>query len=89
MLFYYQYACTQITDLLENLLEAALRGAVAAVQRHRLAVLVPDDLHLDVPRAGAKLHEEDGRPDHLVRNLCIHACMHSFHTRGGRGGGYS
>ena len=47
--------------LLEDLLEAALRRAVAPVQRDGVAVLVADDLDLQVARAGHQLHDEDGR----------------------------
>lgn len=62
--------CVRVpTNLLENLLEAALRGAVAPVERHRLPVLVPDDLHLDVPGAAAQLHQEDRRAHNFVGHL--------------------
>ncbi len=47
--------------LLEDLLEAALGGAVSAIQRDGVAVLVADDLHFQVSRAGHELHDEDGR----------------------------
>lgn len=45
-----------LPHLLEDLLKSALRGAVSAVDGHRLPMLIPDDLHFDVPGAGAKLH---------------------------------
>mmetsp|Transcript_92515 Transcript_92515/g.239543 ORF Transcript_92515/g.239543 Transcript_92515/m.239543 type:complete len:542 (+) Transcript_92515:5342-6967(+) len=48
--------------LLEDLLEAALRGAVSAVECHGAPVLVADDLHLDVARPLTELHHEDGGP---------------------------
>mmetsp|Transcript_92557 Transcript_92557/g.238955 ORF Transcript_92557/g.238955 Transcript_92557/m.238955 type:complete len:311 (-) Transcript_92557:528-1460(-) len=46
--------------LLEDLLEAALRRAITAVQCHCVAMLVADDLHLDVAGTLAELHDEDG-----------------------------
>ena len=45
----------------EDLLEAALRGAVSPVESDGVAVLVADDLDLQVSRAGHELHDEDGR----------------------------
>mmetsp|Transcript_92516 Transcript_92516/g.239567 ORF Transcript_92516/g.239567 Transcript_92516/m.239567 type:complete len:559 (+) Transcript_92516:3-1679(+) len=47
---------------LEDFLEAALRGAVSAVECHGAPVLVADDLHLDVARPLTELHHEDGGP---------------------------
>mmetsp|Transcript_34666 Transcript_34666/g.97377 ORF Transcript_34666/g.97377 Transcript_34666/m.97377 type:complete len:1206 (-) Transcript_34666:28-3645(-) len=55
--------------LLEDLLEPALRGAVAADERDDLPVLIPDQLHLEVARAGAELHHEDGGARHLGGDL--------------------
>merc|ERR1719258_493228 len=55
--------------LLEDLLEAALRRAVAPVQRDGVAVLVADDLDLQVPRAGHELHDEDRGTGLLVLDL--------------------
>lgn len=58
-------------SLLENLLEAALGGAVTAVQGHGVAVLVPDDLNLEVASVLAQLHEEDGGAYDLVLHLNV------------------
>mmetsp|Transcript_92513 Transcript_92513/g.239531 ORF Transcript_92513/g.239531 Transcript_92513/m.239531 type:complete len:252 (+) Transcript_92513:3-758(+) len=55
--------------LLENLLKAALRGAIAAVERNSIAMLVANNLHLDVPGALAQLHDEDRR---ARRRLVLH-----------------
>mmetsp|Transcript_45621 Transcript_45621/g.89126 ORF Transcript_45621/g.89126 Transcript_45621/m.89126 type:complete len:429 (+) Transcript_45621:4278-5564(+) len=57
--------------LLENLLEPPLRRTVASVQCHGVAVLVPHDLDLEMPRVLAQLHEKDGRSDDLVRHLDV------------------
>ena len=57
--------------LFENLLEAALRRAVAAAESDRVAVRVADDLHLKVARAHAELDEEDGRAGHLAEHLRV------------------
>mmetsp|Transcript_18949 Transcript_18949/g.55655 ORF Transcript_18949/g.55655 Transcript_18949/m.55655 type:complete len:1292 (+) Transcript_18949:3267-7142(+) len=57
--------------LLEDLLVAPLGGAVAAVERDGVAVLVADNLDLEVARLGTELHEEDGRAGHLVHHLGV------------------
>mmetsp|Transcript_32537 Transcript_32537/g.76880 ORF Transcript_32537/g.76880 Transcript_32537/m.76880 type:complete len:1302 (-) Transcript_32537:34-3939(-) len=57
--------------LLEDLLEAALRRAVAPAERDGVAVLVAHDLHLQVARALAELHEEDRRAGHLAQHLRV------------------
>ena len=44
---------------LDDLLVAALHGAVALVEVHEVAVAVTEDLHLDVPRAAHQLLEID------------------------------
>eukprot|EP00411_Alexandrium_monilatum_P081316 CAMPEP_0175615686 /NCGR_PEP_ID=MMETSP0096-20121207/65497_1 /TAXON_ID=311494 /ORGANISM="Alexandrium monilatum, Strain CCMP3105" /LENGTH=218 /DNA_ID=CAMNT_0016920831 /DNA_START=190 /DNA_END=842 /DNA_ORIENTATION=- len=51
--------------LLEDLLEAALRGAVSPIERQSVAVLVAEDLDLQVPGLAAQLHHEDGRARYL------------------------
>ena len=57
--------------LLEDLLEAALRRAVAPAERDRVAVRVAHDLHLEVARARAERDEEDGRAGHLAEYLRV------------------
>mmetsp|Transcript_32105 Transcript_32105/g.81797 ORF Transcript_32105/g.81797 Transcript_32105/m.81797 type:complete len:271 (-) Transcript_32105:669-1481(-) len=57
--------------LLEDLLEAALRRAVAPAEGDGVAVLVAHDLHLQVARTLAELHEEDGRAGHLAEHLRV------------------
>merc|ERR1719183_759678 len=57
--------------LLEDLLEAALGGAVTAVEGDGVAVLITDDLDLDVTGVLTELHEEDGRSDDLVGDLDV------------------
>lgn len=46
--------------LLEDLLKSALRRAVSAINGHRLPMLIPDDLHLNMPGTSTKLHQEYG-----------------------------
>ena len=54
--------------LLDDLLVAALHRAVAHADRPRRALPVGDDLHLDVPRAGDQLLEEQhARPEGPLR----------------------
>mmetsp|Transcript_106671 Transcript_106671/g.340411 ORF Transcript_106671/g.340411 Transcript_106671/m.340411 type:complete len:442 (-) Transcript_106671:363-1688(-) len=55
--------------LLEDFLEAALGGAIAAVECHGVSVLVADDLDLDVTGALAELHDKDGG---AWRRLVLH-----------------
>mmetsp|Transcript_48480 Transcript_48480/g.113585 ORF Transcript_48480/g.113585 Transcript_48480/m.113585 type:complete len:411 (-) Transcript_48480:359-1591(-) len=54
---------------LEDLLEAPLRRAVAAVQGNCIPVLVSHNLNFNVSSSLAKLHHKDGRSRHLVLNL--------------------
>ena len=70
-LLYHTHTDTQLThaDPSTHLLEAALGGAVAPVQRDGIAVLVADDLDLKVASAGAELHHEHGRARHLGLDL--------------------
>ena len=58
-------------SLLEDLLEAALGGAIASVESDGVAVLVADDLDLDVAGVLTELHEEDGGADDLVGDLNV------------------
>mmetsp|Transcript_13887 Transcript_13887/g.33108 ORF Transcript_13887/g.33108 Transcript_13887/m.33108 type:complete len:869 (-) Transcript_13887:356-2962(-) len=58
-------------SLLEDLLEAALGGAVTSVEGDGVAVLITDDLDLDVTCVLTELHEEDGRSDDLVGDLDV------------------
>ena len=58
-------------SLLEDLLEATLGGAITSVESDGVAVLVTDDLDLDVPGVLTELHEEDGRSDDLVGDLDV------------------
>ena len=46
---------------LENLLEATLRGAIPAVKRDSVTVLITNDLHLQVTRLRTELHHEHRR----------------------------
>mmetsp|Transcript_92558 Transcript_92558/g.238967 ORF Transcript_92558/g.238967 Transcript_92558/m.238967 type:complete len:442 (-) Transcript_92558:210-1535(-) len=55
--------------LLEDLLEATLRRAIAPVKSHCVPVLVTHNLHLDVAGALAELHDEDRR---ARRGLVLH-----------------
>mmetsp|Transcript_29724 Transcript_29724/g.95550 ORF Transcript_29724/g.95550 Transcript_29724/m.95550 type:complete len:470 (+) Transcript_29724:1674-3083(+) len=55
--------------LLDDLLVAALDGAVAGVHRADVAVLVRQQLHLQVAGLGRELHREDGGPGHLPAHL--------------------
>lgn len=48
-------------SLLDDLLVPALHGAVTAEQGDGIAILVSQDLHLQVPRVFRQLHDEDGR----------------------------
>mmetsp|Transcript_58005 Transcript_58005/g.147138 ORF Transcript_58005/g.147138 Transcript_58005/m.147138 type:complete len:364 (-) Transcript_58005:11-1102(-) len=56
-------------SLLEDLLEAALRGAVAPDQGDNLSVFITNKLYLQVSSSSAELHHEDGRPGNLGRDL--------------------
>src|SRR5215467_7669126 len=54
--------------LLDDLLVAALDGAIALVQMHDLAMAIAEDLHLDVPRLGeVALDEERARTEGSAR----------------------
>src|SRR5215472_15158258 len=54
--------------LLDDLLVAALDGAIALVQMHHLAVAIAEHLHLDVPRLGEiVLDEERARAEGSAR----------------------
>mmetsp|Transcript_37522 Transcript_37522/g.76970 ORF Transcript_37522/g.76970 Transcript_37522/m.76970 type:complete len:339 (+) Transcript_37522:4954-5970(+) len=55
--------------LLKDFLEAALRGAVTPVERDGVAVLVADNLNLEMARVLAKLHHEHRRSGDLVLHL--------------------
>ena len=57
--------------LLEDLLEPTLGGAITSVESDGVAVLVTDDLDLDVTGVLTELHEEDGRADDLVGDLNV------------------
>ena len=54
---------------LKDLLEAALGRAIAAVEGHGVAVLISDDLHLEMASVLAELHHEHGGAGHLVLDL--------------------
>mmetsp|Transcript_33963 Transcript_33963/g.74704 ORF Transcript_33963/g.74704 Transcript_33963/m.74704 type:complete len:459 (+) Transcript_33963:4774-6150(+) len=58
-------------SLLKDLLETTLGGAVTTVESDGVAVLVTDDLNLDVTGVLTKLHEEDGGSDDLIGNLDV------------------
>lgn len=45
------------------------KASCAKRQCHSIAVLIPDDLHLDVPRTLAQLHHEDRRAGHFILHL--------------------
>ncbi len=51
--------------LLNNLLVAALHGAVAREEGGDIAVCIAQQLHLQVARLRRQLHCKDGRPRHL------------------------
>lgn len=55
--------------LLDDLLVAPLHGAVAAEERDGVAVLVCQDLHLQVPGLLGQPHHKDGGAWHLCLNL--------------------
>ena len=57
--------------LLDDLLVAALDGAVAAEERYGVAVVVRQYLHFDVARVRRILHDEYGRAGHLGLHLPI------------------
>ena len=50
---------------------ATLDGAVAAKEGDDVAVLVSNDLHLQVARARGEAHEEDGRAGDLGLDLAV------------------
>mmetsp|Transcript_46731 Transcript_46731/g.91239 ORF Transcript_46731/g.91239 Transcript_46731/m.91239 type:complete len:335 (+) Transcript_46731:5936-6940(+) len=56
---------------LHDLLVTALHGAVPSVERDGRAVLVGDELHLEVARFLRQPHDEDGRSGHLPCHLAV------------------
>mmetsp|Transcript_29019 Transcript_29019/g.66417 ORF Transcript_29019/g.66417 Transcript_29019/m.66417 type:complete len:203 (-) Transcript_29019:617-1225(-) len=58
-------------SLLDDLLMSALHGTVASVQSQCLAILVRDQLDLQVSRPRGQFHDEDGRTGNLPRNLAV------------------
>ena len=58
--------------LLNDLLESSLHGAITSREDEHVLVLVGHHLHLDVARAVAQPHQEDGRTLHLVCHLLVH-----------------
>merc|ERR1719201_1930894 len=54
---------------LEDLLEPPLRRTVTPAQRHTVAVLITDQLHLEMASRSAELHHEDRRTSHLGPDL--------------------
>ena len=53
--------CDGDGGLLDDLLVAALHGAVAPEEGDRVAILVREKLHLEMARLSGELHDEDGR----------------------------
>ena len=68
--------------LLNDLLVPPLHRAVAPEQTDRLAVLVRQHLHLQVPRCARELHHKHRRPRHLAHSRLVqlheHVRRHAF-----------
>mmetsp|Transcript_1672 Transcript_1672/g.3091 ORF Transcript_1672/g.3091 Transcript_1672/m.3091 type:complete len:390 (-) Transcript_1672:439-1608(-) len=58
-------------SLLENLLETTLGTAVATIQGHSVAVLIADNLNLQMTGVLTELHHENGGADDLVGDLDV------------------
>ena len=72
--------------LFDDLLVATLDRAVTAEQRDGIAVLVGDDLDLEVTRSSGELHDEDRRSCHFRRGCVSKILSHSARRRGKRTG---
>lgn len=56
-------------SFLNNLLVPALHGAIPAKEGDGIAILIRQDLHLQVPRLFGQSHYKDGRAWHFSLNL--------------------